>query len=76
MTGQPFQKEQSHIIIYGMTQKEILKAIRSGRVVMLRDDKTSHICEDFFAGLVVVSLRAGVPTRLATLSDKRKACIK
>lgn len=58
-----------------MTTKEIKRAIRSGHVVVLRDDATTHICEDFFAGLVVVSLKAGVPTRLATLSDKRKAMI-
>lgn len=51
-----------------MTTKEIKQAIRSGHVVVLRDDPASHVCEDFFAGLVVVSMKAGVPTRLATLS--------
>lgn len=59
-----------------MTTKEIMQAIRSGHIVVLRDDPTSHICEDFFTGLVVVSLRPDVPTRLATLSDKRQAIIK
>ena len=58
-----------------MTTKEIKQAIRSGHVVVLRDDPVSHVCEDFFAGLVVVSMKAGVPTRLATLSDKRRATI-
>jgi hypothetical protein len=56
--------------------KQIKQAIHSGQVVVLRDDATSHICEDFFAGLVVVSIKADVPTRLATLSDKRKAIVK
>ena len=59
-----------------MTTKEIKRAIRSGHVVVLRDDATSHICEDFFAGLVVVNIKADVPTRLATLSDKKRAIIK
>ena len=56
-----------------MTTKQIKQAIRSGHVVVLRDDAMSHICEDFFAELVVVSIKADVPIRLATLSDKRKA---
>lgn len=59
-----------------MTTRQIKQAIHSGQVVVLRDDATSHICEDFFAGLVVVSIKADVPTRLATLSDKRRAIVK
>ena len=59
-----------------MTTRQIKQAIHSGHVVVLRDDATSHICEDFFAGLVVVSIKADVPTRLATLSDKRKVIVK
>ena len=58
-----------------MTDEEIKQAIRSGHSVVLRDEKTSQICEDLFAGLVVVSMKADVPTRLATLSDKRQAII-
>ena len=73
--GQPFLTDTIFIIIYAMTTKEIMQAIRSGQTVVLRDDPMSHICEDFFAGLVVVSLQADVPTRLATLDDYMKAII-
>jgi hypothetical protein len=59
-----------------MTTKEIKKAIKDGRVVAIKDDLRSRICCDFFGQLVVVSLNVGEPTRLATLSDKRKAIIQ
>ncbi len=59
-----------------MTTKEIEQAIDSDKVVTLRDDNRCRICRDIFGQLVVVSLDAGEPTRLATLSDKRKAKVK
>ncbi len=59
-----------------MTTKEIKKAISDGKTVVLRDDPQCRICQDFFGSLVVVSMRAGEPDRLATLSDKRQARIQ
>ena len=59
-----------------MTKKEIKRAIKDGKVVTIKGDPRSRICCDFFGQLVVVSLNVGEPTRLATLSDKRKAIIQ
>ena len=59
-----------------MTTKQIKQAIRSGQVVVLRDDPMSYIVLDLFGQPIVVSLKVDVPTRLATLSDKRKAIVK
>lgn len=59
-----------------MTTKEIKRAIDDGRVVTVGDDPMSRICRDIFGQeLVVVSLVPGESTRLATLSDKRRAKI-
>ena len=58
-----------------MTTKDIKQAIKDGRVVALNGDPMSRICCDFFGQLVVVSLIPGEPTRLATLSDKKRATI-
>lgn len=58
-----------------MTTKEIKRAINDGKVIVLRDDPQCRICQDFFGSLVVVSMRAGEPDRLATPSDKRQATI-
>ena len=59
-----------------MTTKEIMRAVSSGRLVLLGDDPTSCIQTDLFGNLVVVS-RSGddVPVKQATLSDKRRAII-
>ena len=60
-----------------MTTRQIEKAIDSGQVVTLKDDPLSRIIKDFFGDLVVDSLRKEPePTRLATLSDKRRARIQ
>ena len=59
-----------------MTKKEIKQAIDSGHVVVVGDDTKSRIVKDFFGNLVVESVRMEPePTRLATLSDKRRARI-
>ena len=59
-----------------MTKKEILSAIRSGHMVVLRDDPASAVCQDLFGGLVIVSRRVDdVPVRQATLRDKRNATV-
>lgn len=59
-----------------MTTKAINEALLSGRVVVLRDDPTLCIVPDLWGELVVVS-RGTEPfdTRLATLTDKRRAVI-
>lgn len=59
-----------------MTTKAINKAIDGNKVVTVGDDLHHRICRDMFGQLVVVSLIAGEPTRLATLSDRRKAKIQ
>jgi hypothetical protein len=58
-----------------MTKKQINNAIDCNRVVAVGGDTQHRICRDVFGQMVVVSLIAGEPTRLATLSDKRKARI-
>ena len=60
-----------------MTTRQIEKAIGSGQVVVLKDDPLSRIIKDIFGNLVVESLhREPEPTRLVTLSDKRRARIQ
>ena len=59
-----------------MTEKQIIQAIEAGHVVVVGDDRLSRICKDFFGSLVVESFHGDAePTRLATLSDKRRARI-
>lgn len=58
-----------------MTTKEIQQALRDGHVVCLRGEPMSMLYFDLFGDLVVVSRLADVPTRKATLADKRKAII-
>ena len=58
-----------------MTTKAILKALDSGRVVIIDGDPFSRICRDIFGQLTVVALN-DKPVRMATLSDKRKAVIQ
>lgn len=57
-----------------MTDKDIRRAVRSGRLVTVGNDPSSCMQEDFFGNLVVVD-RSGsdTPVRQATLSDKRRA---
>lgn len=56
-----------------MTDKDIRRAVGSGRLVTLGDDPMSCICEDLFGSLVVVSRCEDVPVRMATPADKRRA---
>ena len=56
-----------------MTTKKIQQAIESGKVVGLKGEPLSRVCYDLFDNLVVVSLSADEPIRLATVSDKRRA---
>lgn len=58
-----------------MTTKAIQNALKGGHVVCLKGDPTSMLYFDLFGDLVVVSRHAEVPTRKATLADKRKATI-
>lgn len=61
-----------------MTTKEIDKALKDDRMVVLGDDRQSRLCYDLFGNLVVVSLRQDAePIRMATPGDKRRAkCLK
>ena len=60
-----------------MTRKQIMQAIESGKVVVLKGDPLSRLCYDLFGQLVVISLRADTdPIRLATRQDKRNATIQ
>jgi len=56
-----------------MTTKEIKQAIDGGKVVGLKDEPLSRVCYDLFGQMVVVSLCAEQPIRLATVKDKRRA---
>lgn len=59
-----------------MTTKEIDKALKDGRMVVLGDDRQSRLCYDLFGNLVVVSLRQDAdPIRKATPGDKRRAVV-
>lgn len=58
-----------------MTTKEIRRAIDGGKVVTLKDEPLSRVCYDLFGQMVVVSLCAEQPIRLATVKDKRRAVI-
>ncbi len=59
-----------------MTDREIRRAVGSGRLVTVGGDPQSCIMPDLFGDLVVVS-RCGddMPVRQATLSDKRNAVV-
>lgn len=59
-----------------MTSRAIRRAIRQGHVIVLSDNPWHTICPDLFGVLVVESRRREpIPTRLATLTDKRKAVV-
>lgn len=59
-----------------MTTKQIKQALKDGHVVSLNGDPMSMLYFDLFGDLVVTNLHADVPTRKATLADKRRAVIK
>ena len=58
-----------------MTTKAIRNALKGGHVVCLKGDPMSMLYFDLFGDLVVVSRHAEVPTRKATLADRRQAVI-
>jgi len=58
-----------------MTKRQIDRAIKRGKVVVLGGDALSRVCYDLFGNLVVVSLTADEPIRLATEDDMKRADI-
>ena len=56
-----------------MTKRQIDRAIKRGTVVALSGDALSRVCYDLFGNLVVVSLTADEPIRLATEDDMKRA---
>lgn len=56
-----------------MTKRQIDRAIKRGKVVALSGDALSRVCYDLFGNLVVVSLTADEPIRLATEDDMKRA---
>ena len=56
-----------------MTKKQIDRAIKRGKVVVLGGEPLSRVCYDLFGNLVVVSLTADEPIRLATEDDMKRA---
>ena len=56
-----------------MTKRQIDRAIKRGKVVVLSGDALSRVCYDLFGNLVVVSLTADEPIRLATEDDMKRA---
>ncbi len=61
-----------------MTRKQIDRAVKCGKVVVLGGDPLSRVCYDLFGNLVVISIHndADEPIRLATEEDMKKAEIK
>ncbi|MBP5425022.1 MAG: hypothetical protein J6Y33_02995 [Prevotella sp.] len=56
-----------------MTRRQIDRAVKRGKVVVLGGDPLSRVCYDLFGNLVVVSLTAEDPIRLLTKEDIKKA---
>ena len=57
-----------------MTKKQIDRAIKRGKVVVLGGDPLSRLCYDLFGNLVVISIHNDAdPIRLATGDDMKKA---
>ena len=57
-----------------MTKKQIDRAIKRGKVVVLGGDALSRLCYDLFGNLVVISIHNDAdPIRLATEDDLKKA---
>ena len=56
-----------------MTKEQIDRAIKRGKVVVLGGEPLSRVCYDLFGNLVVVSLTAYDPIRLATEDDMKRA---
>ena len=58
-----------------MTRKQIDRAIKRGKVVVLGGEPLSRLCYDLFGNLVVVTLTDADPIRLATEEDMKKALV-
>lgn len=57
-----------------MTKKQIGRAVKCGKVVVLGGDPLSRVCYDLFGNLVVISIHNDAdPIRLATEEDMKKA---
>ena len=57
-----------------MTRRQIDRAIKRGKVVVLGGDPLSRVCYDLFGNLVVISIHNDAdPIRLATEEDMKKA---
>ena len=57
-----------------MTRRQIDRAVKRGKMVVLGGDPLSRVCYDLFGNLVVISIRNDAdPIRLATEDDLKKA---
>lgn len=57
-----------------MTRRQIDRAVKCGKVVVLGGDPLSRVCYDLFGNLVVISIHNDAdPIRLATEDDVKKA---
>ena len=59
-----------------MTRRQIDRAVKCGKVVVLGGDPLSRVCYDLFGNLVVISIHNDAdPIRLATEDDLKKALV-
>ena len=57
-----------------MTRRQIDRAVKCGKVVVLGGDPLSRVCYDLFGNLVVISIHNDAdPIRLVTKEDMKKA---
>ena len=57
-----------------MTKRQIDRAVKRGKVVVLGGDPLSRLCYDLFGNLVVISIHNDAdPIRLATEDDLKEA---
>lgn len=57
-----------------MTKRQIDRAVKRGKVVVLGGDPLSRLCYDLFGNLVVISIHNDAdPIRLATEDDMKQA---
>lgn len=57
-----------------MTRRQIDRAVKRGKMVVLGGDPLSRVCYDLFGNLVVISIHNDAdPIRLATEDDMKKA---
>lgn len=59
-----------------MTRRQIDRAVKCGKVVVLGGDPLRRVCYDLFGNLVVISIHNDAdPIRLATEDDMKQAKI-